>query len=165
VTHRRLLAVQSLVRATRQQVPTIEACLALAVLVGGAIWAAHLHTDLGARAVAATPSEAAAAALVQNPTAGAALVRRLREGATLVDEPGQFELTGDRISFAPAKGNAKYIVLENLNLERVAQVLGQNSDARVWGVSGTIFEYRGGNYLLVTRAILKSRSRGSIATP
>ena len=69
------------------------------------------------------------------------------------------------MAFVPANGNARFIVLENLNLERIARVLGDDPDARQWSVTGSITEYRGGNYLLVTRAILKSRARTGAPQP
>ena len=159
------LAACSLARATGRYVRMPEAILALSALVVGTIWAGHLQAEFKIGATAVSQSDAGAATPPHEATGDVTPVRRLREGATLVDEPGRFETAGERLSFVPSKGDAKYVVLENLNLERVARVLGENPDARQWSVSGTITEYRGGNYLIVTRAILKSRSRPGAATP
>ena len=142
-----------------------DAILALAVLVIGTIWVSRLPAEIHVRATAASEADGANPTPSRDQTDGVTPARRLREGAMLVDELGRFEAAGERLCFVPSKGDSRYLVLENLNLERVAQAVGENVDARQWSVSGTITEYRGSNYLLVTRAILKSRSRGNAATP
>jgi hypothetical protein len=82
--------------------------------------------------------------------------QREREGTTLVDVPGHFKLTGDRATFFPAGSDAHYTGLENLNLERIAIAISDIPEQIPWVISGTITEYRGANYLLVTKAILKN---------
>lgn len=82
---------------------------------------------------------------------------RLREGTQLVNVLGAFKLTGDRATFYPADRSGPYGGLENQTLERVATVIGEDPSPVEWLVSGTITEYRGNNYILVTRAILKSK--------
>jgi hypothetical protein len=81
--------------------------------------------------------------------------QRLREGTPLEDLMGQFKVLGDRATFYVKDSNAKYNCLENLNLERVTNQLAENPEAQDWTVSGQITEYRGSNYLLLSRAILK----------
>jgi hypothetical protein len=82
---------------------------------------------------------------------------RLREGTRLVDVPGTFASIGaDRVTFSPAGGRDSYRVLENLALQRVGQSLEENQGSRQWIVSGMITEYRGSNYLLVTKAVTDS---------
>jgi len=49
--------------------------------------------------------------------------------------------------------------LENLNLERIARAVADNPVTLEWKVTGTITEYRGANFLLVTRATLISGNR------
>jgi hypothetical protein len=83
---------------------------------------------------------------------------RLREGTQLTDMLGQFRLTGDRASFVPADGSGKFLALENLTLDRVTQTISEDPNPLEWVVSGTITEYKGGNYLLISRAILKNKS-------
>ena len=78
---------------------------------------------------------------------------RSREGSLLQDQLGTFKLRGDRIAFVPADSQQSYCVLENLMLERVWRVLSE-SHGRKWRVSGIITEYRGANYLLLTRAVV-----------
>ena len=95
-------------------------------------------------------------------TAGA--TQRLREG-TSVDMVGTFSATGDRIMFYTSADKSRFGALENLNLERVARVVSDSTEPLEWNVSGTITEYQGANYLLISRAVLKSKPqrRGSAA--
>jgi hypothetical protein len=83
---------------------------------------------------------------------------RLREGAVLVDVPGYFKTLGERTVFYPLEHNVGYTGLENLSLERVASMLNENLDQMVWSVSGTITEFRGANFILVSKAVLKNRA-------
>jgi hypothetical protein len=83
---------------------------------------------------------------------------RLREGTQLTEVFGQFRLTGDRASFIPADGSGKYLALENLTLDRVTQTISEDPNPLEWVISGTITEYKGCNYLLLSRAILKNKS-------
>ncbi len=83
-----------------------------------------------------------------------------REGTHLRDERGRFQLNGTRVIFAPAEGNARYIGLENLNLQRISEIVGGDLDAAEWTVSGLVTEYQGTNYLLVTRATKSASGSG-----
>ncbi|HEY2411364.1 MAG TPA: hypothetical protein VGI40_03940 [Pirellulaceae bacterium] len=79
---------------------------------------------------------------------------RLREGTKLVDVVGTFQSAGgDSISFSRDGGKESFRVLENLALQRVGQALDLN--AKHWVVSGVITEYRGANYLLLTKAVVQ----------
>jgi hypothetical protein len=82
---------------------------------------------------------------------------RVREGTELQDVLGTFRLTGDRATFYPADGTGKFGGLENQTLERVATVIAADPASMEWLVTGTITEFRGNNYILVTRAILKAK--------
>jgi hypothetical protein len=91
---------------------------------------------------------------------------RLREGTRLIDVMGTFQaIGGDSVSFSPtASGNKdSFRVLENLALERISTALEANRGPRQWIVSGTITEYRGTNYLLVTRAVIQLQEGDSAA--
>jgi len=81
---------------------------------------------------------------------------RAREGTEIVDQLGHFQNSGDRVVFSTADGKRRYIGLENLNLERIARTIANSPQTLQWGVTGTITEYRGTNFLLIHRAILKS---------
>lgn len=80
---------------------------------------------------------------------------RLREGKRLVNRIGELRETGGRIAFYPDGETHSLQLLENLALERVSHDLDQQH--RKWSVTGTVTEYRGGNYLLLDRAVLKAR--------
>ena len=82
---------------------------------------------------------------------------RLREGTSLSDRAGYFKLTGDRLTFYSPDGTLRLGGLENLNLERIAKIVGESPEALEWVVSGTITEYQGTNYLLISRAVLKTK--------
>jgi len=81
----------------------------------------------------------------------------LREGTDLKEERGYFRFVDDRVVFFPSSGDARYVGLENLNLERIVSEITNNPTQLEWTVVGIITEYRGANYLLVRRAVL-SRS-------
>ena len=87
------------------------------------------------------------------------LGERLREGTRITDVPGSFQFSGDRVSFHPdGKGDKgeSFRVLENLALERINRELGQARGNLQWTVSGMVTEFRGNNYLLVTKAMVKT---------
>lgn len=81
---------------------------------------------------------------------------RQREGARIVERRGRFEVHGDRVIFFAQEPDAHYVVLENLALERVARVVEESGPQLVWSVSGTLSEYRSSNYLMISRAMVKS---------
>ncbi|MDX1945986.1 MAG: hypothetical protein SFU86_11365 [Pirellulaceae bacterium] len=85
---------------------------------------------------------------------------RLREGTKLIDVVGTFRFTGDQVAFSPAAGGDSVRVLENLALERIARLLGEIRGVPTWVVSGQITEYRGANFLLVTKAVMRQETSG-----
>ena len=80
----------------------------------------------------------------------------IREGTELINQPGYFAVTGDRVTFFTADGTGRFVGLENLNLDRIMQAIARHPAQLHWHVTGTITEYRGANFLLVRRAILAS---------
>ena len=85
--------------------------------------------------------------------------RRLREGTKLIEVEGRFEFTGDRMAFFRADAEESYKVLENLALERINKVLEETraNEKPQWMISGIVTEYHGGNFLLVTKAVIKAQ--------
>lgn len=81
---------------------------------------------------------------------------RQREGARIVERRGRFEVHGDRVIFFAQEPDAHYVVLENLALERVTRVVEESGPQLVWSVTGTLSEYRSSNYLMISRAMVKS---------
>jgi hypothetical protein len=84
---------------------------------------------------------------------------RVREGTEVVDQLGYFRMSGGRVLFFTADGKRQFVGLENLNLERVVRTIADSPQTLQWSATGTITEYRGANFLLVRRAILKSGIR------
>jgi hypothetical protein len=82
---------------------------------------------------------------------------RLREGTQFTDRLGHFQQQGEAVVFVDDQGR-ELGGLPNLNLERVLRMLKgvEEPDSIAWSVSGTVTEYGGRNYLLITRAVYKS---------
>lgn len=79
----------------------------------------------------------------------------LREGTELRDLIGTFQLLDGRLVFCTAAN--RYPALENLNLERIARLVDDQSQASSWSVSGTVTEFQGTNFLLIRRALRKNQ--------
>ena len=84
---------------------------------------------------------------------------RLREGTVILDKLGTFGFTEDHISFHEQEDDLQLAVLENLALERIVRVIGESHDPGEveWKVSGTVTEFQGKNYLLLSKAVVISR--------
>lgn len=82
---------------------------------------------------------------------------RLREGAEIVDSVGSFEWIGDRLSFVPKDEKMVLKILENRMMERVVQAQEISTGELIWVVSGTVTEFRGGNFLLMKHAVLTGK--------
>ena len=91
------------------------------------------------------------------------LLGRDREGSKLINQIGEFHEAGERISFYFDGSTRSFVVLENLALERISRKLDQGT--RKWSVTGTITEFRGSNFLLVERALMKQRSDTDASAP
>lgn len=83
--------------------------------------------------------------------------KRFREGSAITDQAGSFKVVGERVVFSTSDGKTSTVCLENLNLERIVRAIADSTDRLEWRVNGTLTEYSGANYLLVERAILRSR--------
>jgi len=88
-----------------------------------------------------------------------------REGTRLIDQPGQFKITGDRVSFTSSDGSLHFDCLENLCAQRIARTVTDSPETLLWSVNGELTEYRGTNFLLLSQAILKPRSARSTTAP
>ncbi|MBA3483947.1 MAG: hypothetical protein H0T51_19245 [Pirellulales bacterium] len=82
---------------------------------------------------------------------------RLREGTQLRDVTGRFRQSGDSLTFID-EDDRQISGLPNLNMERILRVLKtvEEPESIAWSVSGTVTEFAGKNYLLITRAVYKS---------
>jgi hypothetical protein len=91
---------------------------------------------------------------------------RIREGTKWQNERGVFTLVGDRVTFT-ARGQ-NFVALENLNLERIVRTIEENrtvtdADTLEWNVDATVTEFRGANFVYVTRSVLVARPRSTDA--
>jgi hypothetical protein len=119
------------------------------------LWAALaiLGVTLGISAISGQDEQSSdeTAALSGGESEGA----QLREGAVVTDQPGTFQLVGNRMVFA-LEGDARQLgTLENLALERVVRLVRQSSAPQTWLVSGTVTEYQGSNFILIDRAVIR----------
>jgi len=80
-----------------------------------------------------------------------------REGTKLVDRAGHFRVQGDQVFFHLDGEQHRFTGLPNLNLERVARAITDDPTQLDWSVTGVVTEYRGANFLLVERAVLKTK--------
>jgi hypothetical protein len=86
--------------------------------------------------------------------------RRFREGTEISGQTGYFRQDGDGATFVTDDGY-ELGGLPNLNLERVVRTLKTSDETSSirWRVNGTITEFSGRNYLLITRAVYKSAAQ------
>jgi len=136
------------------------ACSAMVATL--AVWAAASYRALPA-ADAERPAPAASDTGPSLPQVREP-AEQLREGTVLKNLAGTFKLAGDRITFCPSDQEAAFPVLENLALERIWGML-ESVGGRSWSVSGTVTEYRGRNYLLIDRAVVRFPGTQSTARP
>jgi hypothetical protein len=88
-----------------------------------------------------------------------------REGTELTEHHGQFKANGGRWVFHSIDGTLRLTVLENLALERVTRMNNESDRALDWVIEGTVTEFQGDNFLLLTQARVKNRPprRGSLS--
>ena len=88
-----------------------------------------------------------------------------REGTRLVDATGSFSRAGDRIIFHVVETGQSFVGLENLSLERVARQARSDQRDQLWNVTGTVTEFQGTNYVLISRVVLKDRASSARPAP
>ena len=130
---------------------------AVAVL---ALWQFSLRADESAAQPAEdAPVQESFGEALRDASAGPADAahRRIREGTQLTNCLGHFRQTGDVVTFIDESGR-DIGGLPNLNLERITRMLKavDEPESIWWSVSGTVTEFSGRNYVLVTRAVYKA---------
>jgi len=82
-----------------------------------------------------------------------------REGTKLVSVIGRFVSEGDTATFVTKEG-MELGGLPNLSLERVVTTLKSVDDPQNvwWSINGTVTEFTGKNYVLISRAVFKAAS-------
>lgn len=96
------------------------------------------------------------------PTEG---VQIQREGTPVVELLGHFNVQGERVSFQSHDQSLSLVALENLALERISRQVAETPKLLTWAVTGSITEYRGQNFLLVSRAQLKPTTSRKLGGP
>jgi len=134
--------------------------LLLGVALAGASAPSGTNDNAPPDAVTAVPKATAKADLpAESPEkAQGAAERHLREGLELVEVSGSFRTSAGRVVFTSADGRQSLVGLENLNLERVTRALADHPDQVEWIVTGSVTEFRGSNFLLLRRVVLKNRN-------
>ncbi len=132
----------------------------VAATVLSAAYVCRANTDAKGNAPATSPQHEAEAPVDSDHESAEQGIRR-REGATIAKQLGYFEAVGDRWVFRALDDSTRLVSLENLALERVARAVAEHTGRLRWSISGTLTEYRGANYLLITRAVLS----GNAPTP
>jgi len=147
----------------------INCCLLLLTTALAAVPLAIAQNRDAAPGSAANPTGALPSAADAPPPAAAQAngqtkpSERLRENTRLVDVAGTFQaIGGDSVAFQPSGGKDSLRVLENLALERISRSLEDNRGSK-WTVSGLVTEYRGSNYLLVTKAVTQQQEADAAA--
>jgi len=80
----------------------------------------------------------------------------VREGTVMQSQHVIFRVSNDRVILTMVNGTERYICLENLNLQRITDVIKDNPTMTDWTVDFIVTEYRGMNYALIQRAVLAS---------
>lgn len=137
----------------------LHACLILAALI---CFLPHVSRGNG-------PSNPNAAAVSNAPSSATGRntnPKRQREGLRLNEIVGTFEEVGDsQFTFTPENSKESYRILENLALERIANVAAETASGQLWIVSGQLTEFRGSNYLLISRAVIRNTTPREAAIP
>ena len=82
-----------------------------------------------------------------------------REGTVMQSQHVVFRISNDRVILTMINGTERYICLENLNLQRITDVLKNSPTLTDWTVDFIVTEYRESNYVLIQRAVLSSTSQ------
>lgn|GEM_PF-1345355 len=82
---------------------------------------------------------------------------RLREGTKVHDLVGTVGQTGRRFTFFVDTDRTRFVLLENLMLERILRSQAAHPGTVRWRISGAVTEFQGQNYLLIDHALLHGR--------
>ncbi len=89
-----------------------------------------------------------------SPAGKAAVKKRIREGAALIEKRVFFRETGNRTTLYTVDENDRFVCLENLNLQRILQAIEEKPERSIWKIDGTFTEFKGENFVLITRAVV-----------
>lgn len=83
----------------------------------------------------------------------------IREGTVMQSQHVVFRVSNNLVVLTTANGSERFTCLQNLNLQRVTDVLRDNPTLTDWTVDFIVTEYRGENYALIQRAVLSSTAQ------
>ena len=147
-----------MIRTTRWPVLlTTIGCAAAIVVASGA---APSEPTAGPKSVPAAATPAPRGPRIE----GGQVNGHWREGTRLIDQLGQFKITGDRVSFSSPTARSISIAWKT-SRQRIARTVTDSPETLLWSVNGELTEYRGTNFLLLTQAILKPRTARSATAP
>lgn len=127
------------------------AAMAGLVGLGGLVGATTLYSSAFSRAAQPEQFEMHEEALSEAP--GEQMLQKvLREGTTINKAPVTCRASGDRLQIMFSDYRRRMSVLENLAAQRILKAVIEDSHDTSWVVSGTVTEFKGRNYLLITRA-------------
>ena len=140
-------------------VTLIVLAVSLATAANSAPPAAPANSRLAASALLEPAVKSPATLTAEKPA------EKLREGTRLAEDVGSFSRVGERVSFSPGGNRDSLRCLENLALERIARAIDESQGQRQWIVSGVVTEFRGVNYLLVTKAVIRLQEGETASGP
>jgi hypothetical protein len=77
-----------------------------------------------------------------------------REGKQVEGMRGSIRMVQTRYVFFPEKDATRFVLLENLNLERIARAMAETTDDVRWEIDAEVTEFSGSSFLLISRAQL-----------
>ncbi|MDA7977163.1 MAG: hypothetical protein MPJ50_00160 [Pirellulales bacterium] len=77
-----------------------------------------------------------------------------REGKSVEGLRGSIRVVQSRYVLFPEEGAFRFVLLENLNLERIARAMAETTGDVRWEIDAEVTEFGGASYLLVQRAQL-----------
>ncbi|MDR1494245.1 MAG: hypothetical protein LBT05_16235 [Planctomycetaceae bacterium] len=79
-----------------------------------------------------------------------------REGTIVQSQHVWFRMVGNRVMMSSVQDSSYFLCLENLNLERIVNMMRKYPTMTDWQVDYLVTEYRGENYAIIQRAALMS---------
>ncbi|MDR3110796.1 MAG: hypothetical protein LBU65_14095 [Planctomycetaceae bacterium] len=134
------------------------AAVLFSVLLLGLLFSAFFYSILLAQRAEVPPQtgqEQAEVPVAAKPDEKKVPPKRIREGTELNGEKVFFRQNGTRtVLYFVNNNQRRYACLENLTLERVLKSIETKPEHKFWKVNGKFTEFRGENYILLTRAVV-----------
>jgi len=79
---------------------------------------------------------------------------RIREGTAFKGKHVFFRETGDQIVLYTVEDSQRFACLKNLALERILATMQEKPERQFWKIDGEFTEFRGENFVLISRAVV-----------